>query len=207
MSDKISILAIDDDKEILYALGAVFEQKGWIYYPAEDVDKGIKIYEDKIPSIVLIDYHLPGENGIEGVKKIRKLSRDVPIIVFTVEEDQKVADEFLNAGATDFALKPIKAPDIISRINLHIELMTMKNKNSATDDFVVKGISRSTLKLIEEYIKKCKTSVTVEQISNDTGFAEQTIYRYLQYLTSTGKVQVNETYGKVGRPKKHYKIR
>ena len=69
MSDKISILAIDDDKEILYALGVVFEQKGWIYYSAEDVGKGIKIYEDKIPSIVLIDYHLPGENGIEVLRK------------------------------------------------------------------------------------------------------------------------------------------
>ena len=124
-----------------------------------------------------------------------------------MEEDQKVADEFLNAGATDFALKPIKAPDIISRINLHVELMTMKNKDSAIDDFVVKGISRSTLKLIEEYIKKCKDSVTVERISKGTGFAEQTVYRYLQYLTSTGKVQVNETYGKVGRPKKHYKLK
>ena len=54
---------------------------------------------------------------------LRALSHTVPIIVFTIDESQEVADQFLQAGASDFALKPIKAPDIISRIKLHLRLL------------------------------------------------------------------------------------
>ena len=65
-------------------------------------------------------YHLPQVSGIRGVEMIRELDPDVPIIVFTIDESQEVAEQFMQAGASDFALKPIKAPDIISRIRLHI---------------------------------------------------------------------------------------
>ena len=207
MNKNYSILAIDDDSEILFALGAVFEYKGWKYYSAEDAANGLKLFKDKAPDIVLMDYHLPGINGIEGVRKLRRLSKDVPIIVFTVETDQKVADEFLNAGATDFAMKPIKAPDIISRVSLHIELMESKRRNIYQDDFVAKGISMTTLKLFEEALSRCKDFVTVEHISRNTGFAEQTAYRYLQHMVTSGTIEVNYKYGKVGRPKKLFKLK
>ena len=51
---------------------------------------------------------MPGINGVEGVQMLRALSHTVPIIVFTIDESQEVADQFLQAGASDFALKPIK---------------------------------------------------------------------------------------------------
>ena len=60
---------------------------------------------------------------------LRALSHTVPIIVFTIDESQEVADQFLQAGASDFALKPIKAPDIISRIKLHLRLLEREHQN------------------------------------------------------------------------------
>ena len=47
--------------------------------------------------------------GWRGVKMFRRQDPDIPIIVFTIDEDQGVADKFLEAGASDFATKPIKA--------------------------------------------------------------------------------------------------
>ena len=123
MKKDTAILVIDDDEQICFALGELFKFQGWRAYSACDVESGLATFKTCRLDMVLIDYHLPRINGVEGVRRLRRLSQDVPILVFTIDESQEVADTFLEAGATDFALKPIKAPDIISRIKLHLRLL------------------------------------------------------------------------------------
>ena len=125
---KPKILMIDDDEQILFAMKAVFEYQGWESLSAQDVLDGLRLFRSEKPDLILIDYHLPQINGIKGVQMIRELDGEIPIIVFTIDESQEVADRFIEAGASDFALKPIKVPDIISRIRLHIRLMEAEAK-------------------------------------------------------------------------------
>lgn len=209
--ENIKILCIDDEKEIIFALNAIFDFKGWESINAYNVIDGVELFKEYKPNIVLIDYHLPQVNGIEGVKRIRAINNDVPIIVFTIDERQEIAEEFLMAGASDFALKPIKAPDIIARINVHLKLSESMKKQStksqaATGDYLTKGIAINTLELIEEHMRKVNDFTTVDEIAEGTGLAYQTTHRYVQYLLSTNKIQTTNEYGKVGRPKQYYKI-
>lgn len=199
------ILIIDDNEEILYALSVICEYKEWIPITATTVDDGIKKFKEKDIDIVLIDYHMPRINGIVGVKMLRKLSKIVPIIVLTVEEKQAIADEFMEVGANDFALKPIKAPDLIARINVHLQLVLASKKNSQAYKEYTKGINQATLSLVEDCMVDEKGFTTIAQISKKSGLAYQTVHRYLQHLILYGKVDVNQTYGKVGRPKQEYK--
>ncbi|MEM5780011.1 MAG: response regulator [Lawsonibacter sp.] len=208
MSEKgLKILMIDDDEQILYALQAVFQYQGWESLTARDVPEGLKLFRSQRPDLVLMDYHLPRINGIKGVEMICQLDDDVPIIVFTIDESQEVADRFIEAGASDFALKPIKVPDIISRIRLHVRLLDSRRKlKSQTEERFAKGISAATLELIENCLRQSEECLTVETISQRTGLAYQTTYRYLQHLTAQGLVEVSQNYGKVGRPKQRYCI-
>ena len=194
-SREIKILLVDDEAEILYALKAVIETQGWTGLIAQNVKQALEIYKTDSPDIILIDYHMPHINGVEGVKMFRRQDPDIPIIVFTIDEDQGVADKFLEAGASDFATKPIKAPDIISRIRVHIRL-----------PYLVKGIGSSTMELIKDAMSGEMQYLTVEEISGRTGLAYQTTYRYLQYLTTLEKVDVKSSYGKKGRPKQSYRL-
>lgn len=203
MSKKI--LVIDDDKEILFAMSAICEYQGWIPITALNVEEGVDKFKKITPDIVLIDYHLPKINGIEGVKRIKNAANNIPIIVLTIEENQKVADKFMKAGANDFALKPIKALDIIARINVHLKLKeTIENVNKNAIDYS-KGISIETLTIIEEYMKNTKGYYSINNISKTTGLAYQTVHRYLQYMIEQNKVEVQQSYGKRGRPKQSYK--
>lgn len=206
-SREIKILLVDDEAEILYALKAVIETQGWTGLIAQNVKQALEIYKTDSPDIILIDYHMPHINGVEGVKMFRRQDPDIPIIVFTIDEDQGVADKFLEAGASDFATKPIKAPDIISRIRVHIRLMESKRteKNDNWPD-LVKGIGSSTMELIKDAMSGEMQYLTVEEISGRTGLAYQTTYRYLQYLTTLEKVDVKSSYGKKGRPKQSYRL-
>lgn len=212
MHDALKILSIDDDAEIRYALQAVFDYQGWTALMAPDVETGLRLFDAQQPDLVLIDYHLPRINGIEGVRMLRTRSATVPIIVFTIDEDQTVADRFLEAGASDFALKPIKAPDIISRINLHIRLLESQRRATAPSEELsalrpAKGIGQPTLDLIEGALRGCAEPVSVDAIAGQTGLAYQTAYRYLQHLVATGRVEVSQTYGKIGRPKQSYHLK
>ena len=199
----VTILCIDDEDDICFALKTLFRTQGWNTVTACDVNTGLKLFTQQRPVIVLIDYHMPGINGVEGVQMLRRLSATVPIIVFTIDECQKVADEFLSAGASDFALKPIKAPDIISRVRLHLRLLEQQN----IDVSFTKGISHGTLELILNYLHQCDRPVTAYDISKNTGLAYQTVFRYLQHMTQQKLVDMESVYGKVGRPKQLYRIR
>ena len=203
---QVTILSIDDDKQICYALEALFLSQGWKSVSAGNVAQGLKMFSQHHPDVVLIDYHMPGTNGIQGVQMLRALDPDVPIIVFTIEENQEVANEFLAAGASDFALKPIKAPDILSRINLHLRLLDQVRRRERGGQYTAKGIVPATQDFILNFLRTQTDFVTADAISEGTGLAYQTVSRYLQYLVQEKKVKMQNTYGKVGRPRQSYMI-
>jgi len=205
MGNELKILAIDDDEEILYALRAVFQFQGWTGITAADVPTGLELFRLKKPDLVLIDYHLPQVSGIRGVEMIRELDADVPIIVFTIDESQEVAEQFMAAGASDFALKPLKVPDIISRIRLHIRLLENQRKLKSRSG-PQKGIDAGTLALVLGALERAEEPIAVETVAAETGLANQTVYRYLQNLIKQGRVEATQSYGKVGRPKQKYQL-
>lgn len=208
----ISILCVDDDKSIRFALTAIIESQNWTAYSSKNVEEGLKIFKEKNPTLVLMDYRMPGENGMIGVEKIRNLNSEVPIIVFTIDEDRSVAKKFMDLGATDFAVKPIKAPDLISRINLHLKLLENKNADTKSESNILKnislpkGIGESTLILMIEKLKNKNEFLTVEKISSLTGISDQTAYRYLQFMQEENLIEVKSSYGKIGRPKQEFKL-
>lgn len=207
--NEISVLCIDDEESIRFALDAVIESQGWKAYSAKNVKEGLEIYKRERPTIILIDYHMPEINGIRGVSMIRELDPNIPIIVFTIDANQELADAFIEIGATDFANKPIKAPDLISRMKLHIRLLEKHEEFTAKSIIEqslnnTKGIREATLALIVDSLSGNNKHLMVEEISDITGLSYQTTYRYLQFLEAEGIIQVKISYGKIGRPKQSY---
>lgn len=207
------ILIIDDNEEIRFALSQICDFKGWTPLSAANVKNGIDTFSKNEIDLVLIDYHMPVLNGLEGVKMLRSISEDVPIIVLTVDEKQEVADAFMEAGASDFALKPIKAPDLVSRIMVHLKFASMNKGQSKQEKKTEsqplyraykKGISANTLEVIETFFKNHKGEFTIDEISKETGLAYQTVHRYLKHFIQCQAVQTEYHYGKVGRPKQHF---
>lgn len=210
MSNETTILCIDDDKAIRFALSRLFSLQGWRCLEAADSESGVRLFAEAQPEVVLVDYHMPGENGVETVRRLRRISRSTPIIVFTIENSQQTADAFLEAGATDFATKPIKAPDIISRIRLHLKMLEqqreLKREQQPSAFRSEKGMSEATMSLVMEYIRAAGEAKTVEEIAEGTGLANPTTYRYLQHLVREKQLVQQVDYGKVGRPKQRYRL-
>lgn len=202
----MKILIIDDNPSLRYMLSEICEYAGWTPIACENGREGVQQMIESKPDIVLVDYHMPEMDGIEVVAKIRALNHNIPILALTVDERQEIADQFLEAGATDFALKPVKAPDIISRIQLHARLANIANRQENEENvFVTKGISRTTLSHITQHLTTMKAASSVDEIAKEVGLAYPTVYRYVMQLLEEGKLKQIESLQKIGRPKKLYK--
>lgn len=198
-----NMLIIDDSEEICFAISEFFIYKGWSVETANSVEKSLEILKNRKFDIILIDYNMPYINGAVGVKLIRALDKDVSIIALTVEGEEIVAESFFEAGANDFAIKPIKMLDLFSRVNVHLN-----NKKRLKDEEVLpKGIDKNTLNIVLGCLSNKKEYIDIDEISNLTGVATKTVNRYMNYLLDEEKVILNNIYGKIGRPKKEYKLK
>ena len=200
------ILIVEDDPVIASSLARPLTRWNYEATYVQEFDHVMQEFEKAQPDLVLMDYHLPKINGVKGGDMLRREDPEVPLIVFTIEDNQRVADQFLDAGASDFVLKPVKALDIIARIKLHVRLVESRRENRQSTEEPVKGIGQGTLSLIEGYLRSVSEYQPVEAIAEGTGLAYQTTYRYLQYLVSVNRVEVSQHYGKVGRPKQRYRM-
>ncbi|WP_242967886.1 response regulator [Tepidibacter mesophilus] len=206
--EKIRVVVIDDEEDILYTIKEICIFGGYDVLTATSGRKGYELCEKYKPQLVIVDYHMPDWDGINTVKKIRSINKAVSILVLTVDERQEISDKFIEVGATDFAIKPIKAPDLISRIkvNLKIHEITKKNIEDRANVFVDKGISPATLNIIWDFLLSQEEDVTIEEIANGMNLAYQTIHRYIQYLIEHEKLELIPVYGQIGRPKNKYRV-
>lgn len=201
---KNKILIIDDSKEILFAISEFFRIKDWDVYTALSMEEALKVISTKKLDIIIIDYHMPYINGVLGVKLIRQIDENVPIIALTVEGSESIAENFFEVGANDFSIKPIKVLDLYSRVNVHLQKTKNNENNTTTDKEYHKGISEATISIIEEKMKDYKEYIMIEEISQITGLSNQTVNKYMNHLVKHGQVDLRTVYGKIGRPRNEY---
>ncbi|MGM0601949.1 MAG: response regulator [Bacillota bacterium] len=203
------ILAVDDEKDILFTLEAVADAAGFNITTTSLGRKALEYIQKEKFDLLMVDYHMPDINGLKLVKEIRKINNTISILVLTVDESLDLAEKFLDAGADDFANKPIRTADLISRINLHLNYSDDKynSPDSVSTLDIPKGMSQKTLKIIYTYLNKIESPKTIHEISDGTNLAYQTVHRYLNYLAEQNIAHLELDYGKVGRPIHKYKLK
>src|SRR5690554_5956799 len=170
----ITILIVDDNEDIRFTLKEICRYANWTVLEASTGKQARELFTKMKPDLVLLDYHMPDWDGIKTTKELRKYNQNVPIIILTVEESQDIADTFLNAGATDFALKPFKAPDLICRIRLNLKIGKLTKDKSSV--FVDKGINNATLMSIKNYLFQQDEPTSINDIQEGLPIAYQTVH-------------------------------
>ena len=117
-SRSLKILIVDDEKDIVDLVAYNLEKEGYETLRALDGEKALQLVRTKTPDLVVLDLMLPGIQGLEVCKRIRKVPETaaIPIIMLTAkgEEIDKVLG--LEVGADDYITKPFSVKELLARV-------------------------------------------------------------------------------------------
>jgi len=111
----IKILTVEDDNSIRTVVRMALEDEGWEVLEAGNGEDALAIFKRDGANVVLIDIMLPGIDGFEVCRSIRR-STDVPIIMVTARDDTHDVVAGLEAGADDYLTKPFEPKELSARI-------------------------------------------------------------------------------------------
>jgi DNA-binding response OmpR family regulator len=109
------ILSVEDDERIRTAVKLALEDEGWVVEEAETGELALEAFARSPADVVLIDIMLPGIDGFEVCRSLRRAS-DVPIIMVTARADTHDVVAGLEAGADDYLSKPFAPKELSARI-------------------------------------------------------------------------------------------
>lgn len=112
------ILIIDDDDRIRELLSKYLSKNNFVTSTASSTEEANNIRKKYIFDLIIVDYMMPNENGIEFIARLREnLNDSVPIIMLTALNETNNRIEGLSVGADDYISKPFEPKELILRIN------------------------------------------------------------------------------------------
>lgn len=136
---KKKILVVDDEPQIVKVLTVFIENAGFDVAVSMDGRKAVAAFQQEQPDFVILDLNLPGMDGLEVCRAIRKES-NVPILMLTARSEE--ADKLigLEIGADDYIVKPFSPREIVARIRTIMRRTTAEVERSEliqVDDLVI----------------------------------------------------------------------
>lgn len=112
---KERILIIEDDEGILKVLRRALVYEGYQVDTALDGESGLNLNRDNHPDLVVLDWMLPGMDGLEVCRRLREVG-SVPILMLTAKETLEDRIHGLDAGADDYMVKPFELDELLARV-------------------------------------------------------------------------------------------
>ena len=125
------LLVVDDDANLRHTLGYAFRQEGFEVLTAADGNEALTTFRAARPDVVVLDVMLPGRDGFEVCRALRRES-DVPVIMLTARDTELDKVVGLEIGADDYLAKPFSTRELIARVRAM--LRRTKRVDSARSD-------------------------------------------------------------------------
>jgi len=140
---KMKILIIDDDRATVSMVEQFLQRKGYgRVLGITDSEKAFETCADFDPDLVLLDLIMPNVDGFALLETLRSDASEtfLPIIVLTADESEEAKARALDAGATDFLVKPVSPTEALLRIRNLLEVrrlhVVLENQRSALEEAV-----------------------------------------------------------------------
>lgn len=109
------LLIVEDDDRIRASLRLALRDEGYDIDDTSDASAALECFRDEEPDLILLDVLLPGMNGLEFCRAVRRTSA-VPIVMLTARDDSHDVVAGLEAGADDYVTKPYNVKELAARI-------------------------------------------------------------------------------------------
>lgn len=114
--EKIKILLVDDEQEFVETLSERIKMREHDSEVALDGEQALKKIQDDIPDVVVLDLKMPGIDGMEVLRRIRKAYPKVQVIMLTGHGSEKDEEEARKLGAFEYLEKPVEIDKLMKKI-------------------------------------------------------------------------------------------
>jgi len=121
-----NILFVDDDQGVLEVIGERIKSWGYQLFRASGGKEALSIINEEEIDIIILDYMMPELDGLKTLKKIRKINKNIPVIMFTAYPDQKSIKGSENLGVSAYVPKMNVSSNSITSLRTSIDLVSKK---------------------------------------------------------------------------------
>ena len=108
MTDKRTILVVDDEEVMREVLTTLLAQSGYLVQTASTGEEGVEIARVESLDAAILDVMMPGQGGMATLDDLQKLDSELPVIMLTAHGSVESAKKAIKAGAFDYITKPFK---------------------------------------------------------------------------------------------------
>ncbi len=132
------VLVIEDEEPLLFSLAHNLKREGYTVLTASRGDDGLRMAREKRPDLILLDVMLP---GVDGIQVCRLLRRDttVPIIMLTALGGESARVSGLDTGADDYVTKPFGMRELLARVRALLRRSAPREEAAAAASVVLSG--------------------------------------------------------------------
>jgi DNA-binding NtrC family response regulator len=123
----VKVLVIDDERSIREHLDMFLQEKGLEVVAAEDGESGIQLIYDEEPDILILDIRLPGMDGLEVLRRIRKENKTLSVIMITAFHDMGTIIQAMRLGAFDYIHKPLDIDELETVIDKVVDSIRLSS--------------------------------------------------------------------------------
>ncbi len=180
-------MIVDDEPSIRSSLEGVLEDEGYKVISASDGYGALKLVEEEMPDLVILDIWMPGMDGIETLKRMRELHRSLEVIMISGHGTIETAVTATKLGAFDFIEKPLSLEKTLVTIENAFNYRQLRDENlilrqKAKGKYNLTGESPAIHELRETIERVAPTQATV-LIVGENGTGKELVARAIHHLS------------------------
>lgn len=171
------VYVIDDDESIRRALGSLFRSVGLSVRTFGSCREFLDSPRDRIPSCIVLDVRLRGENGLEFQSTMSGKGLRMPVVVITAHGDIEMTVRAMKAGATDFLSKPYRDQDLLDAVSHALE----KDRERLSAERTLEPLRAAYDSLTpreREVVESVLAGLLNKQIASRIGISEVTVKKH-----------------------------
>lgn len=152
--EKEKVLIVDDEPDIVQQLKRIIAKEGFTVVTAADGREGLDVFLRELPGLVITDIDMPEINGIDLLRRIKKLAPQTEVIVVTGHGDYDIAIQVLRQEALDYLKKPVDLERLLVALGRYLEKSGAMEKDYARPTVLLLDDDVDAVSIMGRYLKK-----------------------------------------------------
>jgi two-component system, NtrC family, response regulator AtoC len=185
---KTKIMVVDDEHLIRWSLEQNLKKQGYEVCTAGTGEDALRLAREEQPELVLLDYHLPGINGLEVLQRLKELDEDILVIMVTAQGGLETAVNTMRHGAYDYINKPFNLDEMALVIrkaletqDLRREVVQLRSEHKKQGPPTILGGSKHMKNVMDIMAKVAKSDASTVLVQGESGTGKELVAKWIHY--------------------------